>query len=56
MFAEKNSPDYARFKHESVALGIASQAIQATALSKRWNVQLAVNLGMKIKLVAIAFS
>ncbi|GAA5861277.1 hypothetical protein JCM3774_002251 [Rhodotorula dairenensis] len=47
IFTEANSPDYARFKFESVRLGIASQAIQSKKVA-RLDVQLAVNLAMKI--------
>ncbi|GAA5861200.1 hypothetical protein JCM3774_002225 [Rhodotorula dairenensis] len=48
VFSEANSPDYAKFKFESVRLGIASQAIQSKKLAKVGEVQLAVNLAMKI--------
>ncbi|GAA5952480.1 hypothetical protein JCM8115_003612 [Rhodotorula mucilaginosa] len=47
IFTEANSPDYAKFKFESVKLAVASQAIQSKKLNKL-DVQTAVNVAMKI--------
>lgn len=54
MFGEANSPDYSVFKFESTRRGIASQALQAQKLAKTRDIQLAVNLCLKIKFVAFS--
>ncbi|GAA6033321.1 hypothetical protein JCM8097_006691 [Rhodosporidiobolus ruineniae] len=51
-FRAANSPDYAPFKLRATQLGVASQALQSKVIGKPKDVQVMINVGLKVKCAA----